>query len=64
MQVRAARIAELKADIERVSEQLAQEQRALVKDLRREDVPESDVASLIGVSRQRVGQLAQSPKMA
>lgn len=63
VQARAARIAELKATMEQVSDELAQAQRALVNDLRREDVPESDVAEIIGVTRQRVGQLAtQRPK--
>jgi hypothetical protein len=58
VQARAAHIAELKATMERASDELAREQRALVKDLRREDVPERDVAEIIGVTRQRVGQLA------
>ncbi|WP_157124745.1 hypothetical protein [Nocardia pseudovaccinii] len=59
LQMRTERIAELRAELDRLSNQLNDEQRALVKELRREDVPDVDVATLLGVARQRVGQLAK-----
>ncbi|MEV6134610.1 hypothetical protein AB0L63_00770 [Nocardia sp. NPDC051990] len=59
LQMRTERIAELRVELDRLSNQLNDEQRALVKELRREDVPDVDVATLLGVARQRVGQLAK-----
>ncbi|OQS13909.1 hypothetical protein B0T36_17465 [Nocardia donostiensis] len=56
---RVRHIAELRATIERLSDELSVEQRSLVKELRREKVPDVDVAALLNVARQRVGQLAE-----
>ncbi|MCP2320549.1 hypothetical protein APR12_005931 [Nocardia amikacinitolerans] len=56
---RVEHIAQLRSTIERLTEELNAEQRALVKELRREDVPDVDVATLLNVARQRIGQLAK-----
>lgn len=58
VQQQTARISELRTTIERLASELNETQRALVKQLRRENVPEVDVASLLGVTRQRIGQLS------
>jgi hypothetical protein len=39
--------------------ELNEEQRSLVRELRREEVPDVDVATLLNVARQRIGQLAK-----
>lgn len=59
IQPRTERIAALRIQVDRLSSELEAEQVALVKELRREDVPDVDVATLLGVARQRVGQLAE-----
>ncbi|MFE9579898.1 hypothetical protein ACFYO1_26165 [Nocardia sp. NPDC006044] len=59
IQPRTERIAALRIQVDRLSSELKAEQVALVKELRREDVPDIDVATLLGVARQRVGQLAE-----
>ncbi|MFI9401966.1 hypothetical protein [Nocardia sp. NPDC052316] len=59
VQPRTERIAVLRAEVDRLSNELKAEQVALVKELRRENVPDVDVATLLGVARQRIGQLAE-----
>ncbi|GAD83857.1 hypothetical protein [Nocardia asteroides] len=56
---RVRHISELRSKIERLTEELNDEQRSLVRELRRESVPDVDVATLLNVARQRIGQLAK-----
>ncbi|MFE7721626.1 hypothetical protein ACFU44_21580 [Nocardia rhizosphaerihabitans] len=56
---RVQHISDLRSKIERLTEELNDEQRALVRELRRESVPDVDVATLLNVARQRIGQLAK-----
>jgi hypothetical protein len=59
IQKRAERISELRTTIDRLSSELHSAQRSLVTELRRAEVPEADVAALLGVTRQRIGQLSR-----
>ncbi|MGW5435038.1 hypothetical protein [Nocardia asteroides] len=56
---RVRHISDLRSKIERLTEELNAEQRSLVRELRRESVPDVDVATLLNVARQRIGQLAK-----
>ncbi|MFD6394724.1 hypothetical protein [Nocardia sp. NPDC060259] len=56
---RVQHISDLRSKIERLTEELNAEQRSLVRELRREEVPDVDVATLLNVARQRIGQLAK-----
>ncbi|KAF0848809.1 hypothetical protein [Nocardia caishijiensis] len=56
---RVQHISDLRSEIERLTDELNEEQRSLVRELRREDVPDVDVATLLNVARQRIGQLAK-----
>ncbi|MEV6059468.1 hypothetical protein [Nocardia asteroides] len=56
---RVRHISDLRSTIERLTEELNAEQRSLVRELRRESVPDVDVATLLNVARQRIGQLAK-----
>lgn len=56
---RVRHISDLRSKIERLTEELNSEQRSLVRELRRESVPDVDVAMLLNVARQRIGQLAK-----
>ncbi|MFD3505896.1 hypothetical protein [Nocardia sp. NPDC058666] len=56
---RVEHISDLRSKIERLTEELNEEQRSLVRELRREEVPDVDVATLLNVARQRIGQLAK-----
>ncbi|WP_410870765.1 hypothetical protein [Nocardia sp. A7] len=56
---RVQHISDLRSKIERLTDELNEEQRSLVRELRREEVPDVDVATLLNVARQRIGQLAK-----
>ncbi|WP_280345495.1 hypothetical protein [Nocardia neocaledoniensis] len=56
---RVQHISDLRSKIERLTEELNAEQRSLVRELRREEIPDVDVATLLNVARQRIGQLAK-----
>ncbi|MFD3703782.1 hypothetical protein ACFWUP_11590 [Nocardia sp. NPDC058658] len=56
---RVEHISDLRSKIERLTDELNEEQRSLVRELRREEIPDVDVATLLNVARQRIGQLAK-----
>jgi len=59
VQQRAEHIRDLRGRIDALASEIAEASRSLVRDLRRESLPEAEVATILDVSRQRIAQLSR-----